>query len=292
MSDCDKDIVHERFFRAGKYTLPLNGKTLVMGILNVTPDSFSDGGLYSRNEAAVAHAEMMVSEGADMIDVGGESTRPGHTPVDEKEETKRILPVISKISCDFDIPISVDTSKHSVAKAAVAAGASIINDVWGLRRDPLIAKVAAENKTGLILMFNATDESIVRKTKDIVEDAILYLSKSIEIALESGVSQDSIVIDPGIGFGVDTAESFSLIQGIPRLLALGYPVLIGPSKKRFIGEALNLPVEQRGIGTVSATCIGAYIGANIIRVHDVVGTVQGLTITDAIQYGYERGKHE
>jgi dihydropteroate synthase len=268
--------------------MELGLKTYVMGILNVTPDSFSDGGLFYDLEEAVTHAKQMVLEGTAIIDIGGESTRPGHTPVDSETEIKRIVPVIQKIAGFSNIPISVDTSKHEVAAAAVAAGAVIINDIWGLQKDALIADVAAEYKSGLILMFNANDASLVEKSGDIVSDAMDYLSRSIEIALGRGVHRNRIMIDPGIGFGVDTEESFELIRGIPRLRKLGFPVLIGPSKKRFIGAALDQPVEQRGVGTVSVSCIGAMLGADVIRVHDVSDVVQALKIVDIVSGGSRR----
>lgn len=269
-------------FNARGYCIELGRKTHVMGILNVTPDSFSDGGLFCKPEQAELHANKIMSEGASMIDIGGESTRPGHTPVDKETEILRIVPVISRIAEFSDIPISVDTSKHEVAAAAVAAGAVIINDVWGLRRDPEIASVAAEYETGLVLMFNATDSTLFNKSGDIVLDAMDYLSKSIETAISRGVSRSRIMIDPGIGFGVDTDESFALIRGIPRLRTLGFPVLIGPSRKRFIGAALDQPVERRDIGTVSVSCAGAMLGADVIRVHNVSDVVQALKIVDII----------
>lgn len=280
------DLSHTRgFFNAGGYCIELGRKTHVMGILNVTPDSFSDGGLFCDPEEAIIRAKQMILEGASIIDIGGESTRPGHTPVESETEILRIVPVIKRLAEISNIPVSVDTSKHEVAAAAVSAGAVIINDVWGLRKDAHIADVAAEFKCGLILMFNANDSSLVEKSGDIVGDAMDYLSKSIEIALGRGVHRNRIMLDPGIGFGVDTEESFELIRGIPRLRKLGFPVLIGPSKKRFIGAALNQPVEQRGIGTVSVSCIGAMLGADVIRVHDVYDVVQALKIADIISGG-------
>lgn len=275
-------------FKAGGYCIELGLKTHVMGILNVTPDSFSDGGLFYVPEQAELRAKQMILEGAAIIDVGGESTRPGHTPVDSETEIKRIVPVIKRIAEISNIPVSVDTSKHEVAAAAVSAGAVIINDIWGLRKDALIADVAAEFESGLVLMFNANDSSLVEKSGDIVGDAMDYLSRSIEIALERGVHRNRIMIDPGIGFGVDTEESYELIRGIPRLRNLGFPVLIGPSKKRFIGVALDQPVEQRGIGTVAVSCIGAMLGADVIRVHDVYNVVQALKIANILSGGSRR----
>lgn len=288
MIDPEGSYEPQGVFRAGEFCMETGLKTHVMGILNVTPDSFSDGGLFGNPEKAVTHAKQMILDGAGIIDIGGESTRPGHTPVNPETEIKRVVPAIKRISKFSDIPISVDTSKHEVAAAAISAGAVIINDVWGLRKDALIADVAAESKAGLILMFNANDTSLVKKTGDIVRDAIDYLSISIEMALKKGVHGDRIMIDPGIGFGVDTEESFALIRGIPILRELGYPVLIGPSKKRFIGAALDQPVERRGIGTVSVSCIGAMLGADVIRVHDVSDVVEALKIVDIVRSGHSR----
>lgn len=270
------------FFKAGDYLLPIYHKTYIMGILNVTPDSFSDGGLYFSVTDAVAHAKQMVESGADMIDVGGESTRPGHTPVSEKEESERILPVIRALSKELSVPISIDTWKASVASAAVKAGASIINDIWGCRRDPDIAGVAAGTGAGLILMFNAFDQELAPKSGDIVSDAISYLSESIRTARKAGVQDDQIMVDPGIGFGVSTEESLALIQAIPSFRDLGFPLLLGPSRKRFIGSVLDEPVERRLIGTIAACCVGACLGANVVRVHDVAEISAAMRMKDAI----------
>lgn len=273
---------NQTLFRAGDYQLPIYKKTFVMGILNVTPDSFSDGGRYYAVDEAVNHARQMVEAGADIVDVGGESTRPGHTPVDAMEETARIIPVIRALKQSISVPISVDTWKASVASAAVEAGASIINDIWGCRRDPDIAAVAAEAGAGLIVMFNAFDSGFFRKSGDIVSDAVEYLTESIRIARKAGVRDDQLMTDPGIGFGVSTAESLALIRAIPTLRDMGFPVLIGPSRKRFIGAVLDEPVENRLIGTVAACCAAVCRGANAVRVHDVAEVAAALKMTDAI----------
>ncbi len=270
-------------FCAGEYRLPLGVKTYVMGIVNVTPDSFSDGGQYLSARDAEAHASGLADARADILDIGGESTRPGHSPVDFQEEIDRVIPVIRRIAPKFDIPVSVDTSKARVAQEAIEAGASIINDVWGLKRDPDIARVAYESRSGLVLMFNATDPSLTEHSGDIVTDAIAYLSGSVDIALRAGVREDQIILDPGIGFGMDHRESFELIKGIGRLKELGFPVLIGPSRKRFIGAALgDLPVDKRDTGTAAASCIAAFIGADMVRVHDVKSVVQAVIISDIL----------
>lgn len=274
--------VPQAFFRAGNFLLPIYEKTHVMGILNVTPDSFSDGGQFYCVPDAIAHALLLTSAGADMIDVGGESTRPGHTPVPAEQEAERIIPVIRALAAEIHIPISVDTWKASVAEAAMAAGASIINDIWGARRDPDIAAVAASTGAGFIMMFNAFDEHFVEKSGDIVADAVEYLTESIRIARKAGVADDRIMIDPGIGFGVSTEESLCLIRALPVFRDLGFPVLLGPSRKRFIGAVLNEPVENRLTGTVAAACVAAVLGANVLRVHDVSEVVQAVRMADAI----------
>ena len=285
----DLNTVHSRensdnkvLFRAAGFSLPIYDRTFIMGILNVTPDSFSDGGKFCSPEEAVAHARQMVESGADIIDVGGESTRPGHTPVSPEEEIQRILPVIRALKQELNVPISVDTWKASVASEAVDAGASIINDIWGCRRDPDIAGVAAKTGAGLIVMFNAFDSELVRKSGNIVSDAVEYLQESIRIARKAGVRDDRLMTDPGIGFGLSTEESLTLLKGIPSFRDLGFPVLIGPSRKRFIGAVLDEPVERRMIGTIAACCVGACLGANMVRVHDVAEAAAALKIKDAI----------
>ena len=270
-------------YQAGTYRLPMGARTYVMGIINVTPDSFSDGGRYFSVDKAEQHAMRLVEDQADMLDIGGESTRPGHTPVSKEEEIARVVPVIRRIAPAVGVPISVDTSKSQVAFLAVEAGASIINDIWGLRRDSDIARVGFDTKAGLVLMFNATDPSLIENSGDIVADAITYLSMSIEIALRAGVSENQIMLDPGIGFGMDHRQSYELIKGIGRIKELGFPVLIGPSRKRFIGAALgNIPVERRDTGTAAVSCIAAYLGADAVRVHDVKKVVQSLIISDIL----------
>lgn len=274
-------------FRAREHVFPLGKKTYIMGILNITPDSFSDGGRYSDLEKAAAHARAMIEAGADILDVGGESTRPGSTPVSEEEEIRRILPVLKRLSSECRIPISVDTWKSGVARAAVDAGASVINDVWGARRDPEIATVASECGAGLILMFNAFDPELVNMTGDILADATRYLTESVRIARTGGVGEDRIMLDPGIGFGMSTDESLRLIAGIPQILSLGFPVLVGPSRKRFIGATLDVPVEERMPGTLGVCSASAMLGANIVRVHDVRETAQAVRMVDAIRAASE-----
>ena len=253
-----------------------------MGILNITPDSFSDGGKWDSVEKAVARALEMEKAGADIIDVGGESSRPGYEPVSIEDELARVLPVINALRQTIRIPISIDTWKSSVASLAVASGASIINDVWGCLKDPGIADVASGTGAGLILMYNATDPSVFKPREDIILSAIDFLSRSIETAGKAGVPDESILIDPGLGFGMDSEDSLRLVRHIPTFLDLKYPLLLGPSRKRFIGAVLDKPVDERTLGTVAVCCTGACLGADFVRVHDVYEVSQALKMVDAV----------
>lgn len=268
-----------------KVVLDCNGKkitlgerTIVMGILNVTPDSFSDGGKYLSPEKAVIRAVKMVEHGADIIDVGGESTRPGHETVPMDKELKRILPVVKLLSKEIEVPISIDTYKAEVARRAVEAGASIINDVWGLRKDPYMAKTVAELDVPYIMMHNQhrTDYT------DIMQDMIFSFKEGIEIALEEGIRIENIIIDPGIGFGKTCGHNLEVINRMKELEVLGYPILLGPSRKSFIGKVLDLPEDERLEGTATAVTIGIVNGADIIRVHDVKEMVRVARMADAI----------
>lgn len=240
-------------------------QTLVMGILNVTPDSFSDGGSYHTIDQAIAQAKKMEEQGAHLIDVGGESTRPGHKPVSEQEELNRVVPVVEAIAQEITIPISVDTYKSKVAKAAVQAGASIINDVWGAKKEPEIAKVAAEYQVPIILMHNRED----RHYQSLMNDVLSDLEESIQIALARGVKEENIILDPGIGFAKSFEENMQVMRELERIKTLGYPVLLGTSRKSMIGHALNLPVGQRDEGTGATVCYGITKGVEIVRVHNV-----------------------
>lgn len=275
--------MHANYIKAGPFTLRVGKKTYIMGVLNVTPDSFSDGGMFLNHAHAVAHADKMIEAHADIIDIGGESTRPGHTPVDAETQIQRTCPVIARLKSRVNVPLSIDTSDSKVALAAVEAGASIINDVWGLKKDPDIARVAATTESALVLMFNATNTDIVSKSDNIVEDAMRYLHSSIETAIKQGVSEAQLIVDPGIGFGVNMQESLTLIHNIPRIKELGFPLLLGPSKKRFIGAVLDAPVEDRQTGTLSVCAIGAYLGADILRVHEVYETSRVIKMARAIK---------
>lgn len=248
----------------GQFELDLH-RTQIMGILNVTPDSFSDGGKYTNLQKAERHAVQMVEDGADILDIGGESTRPGHDPVSIEEEINRIVPAIEVISKKVTVPISIDTYKAKTAEAAVKAGALIINDIWGAKKDPEIAAVAAAHQVPIILMHNREDQQYESFIRDVLND----LYESITIAKKAGVRDDAIILDPGIGFAKDYKENIEMMQHLDKVVALGYPVLLGTSRKRMIGTALNLPVEERMEGTGATVCFGIEKGCHIMRVHDV-----------------------
>jgi dihydropteroate synthase len=251
--------------KAGPYTLDFTHKTLIMGILNVTPDSFSDGGKYNNTDRAVAHARQMIADGADILDIGGESTRPGHERISDEEEISRVVPAIGAISKGVQVPISIDTYKSKVAKSAVEAGAAIINDIWGAKEDPEIADVAAETGVPIILMHNRNDRNYSNFIRDVLND----LYESITIAKKAGVNDDQIILDPGIGFAKDLRENLEMMRHLDTLVSLGYPVLLGTSKKSMIGGVLDLPVSERTEGTGATVCYGIQKGCQIVRIHDV-----------------------
>ncbi len=237
-------------------------KTLVMGILNVTPDSFSDGGKYNDIQRAIYQAKKMEADGADIIDIGGESTRPGHTPVSEQEELERVIPIIEAVVKEVNIPISIDTFKAKVAKLSIEAGASIINDIWGAKKEPKIAKVAADYEVPIILMHNRE----MPVYQSLMDDVVRDLQESIQIARESGVRSDQIIIDPGIGFAKTYEENITALQEMERLRDLDYPVLLGTSRKSIIAKTLNLPVDERDEGTGATVCFGMTKGCEMVRV--------------------------
>ena len=252
-------------FEAGGVKLDFQKETIVMGILNVTPDSFSDGGKFNEIEAAVARAKQMVADGAKIIDVGGESTRPGYTIISDDEEIARVVPVIQAIRAEVNAIISIDTYKSAVARAAVLAGAHVINDIWGAKRDPEIAKVAAEHRVPIILMHNRDNEEYINFWSDAKRD----LEESIQITKAAGVPDEHIWLDPGIGFAKSTTQNIWMMQHLNDLVEMGYPVLLATSRKRLIGNVLNLPVEERMEGTGATVCYGVQVGCHIVRVHDV-----------------------
>jgi dihydropteroate synthase len=249
----------------GNFQLDLQKKTMVMGILNVTPDSFSDGGHFNEIEKAVERAKQMVHDGADLIDIGGESTRPGHAPVSVQEEINRVVPVIKAISKAVSVPISIDTYKAETAKQAVLAGAHIINDVWGAKKDPDMAKVAAELGVPIILMHNREKQDYHQFIPDVIKD----LEESIRIVREAGVREEQIILDPGIGFAKDVEQNIAMMQNLDKVVEMNFPVLLATSRKSTIGHILNLPVEERMEGTGATVCYGIQKGCHMIRVHDV-----------------------
>jgi len=262
-------------------SLALPATPLVMGIVNITPDSFSDGGLLANAEAAVAHGALLAAEGAAIIDIGGESTRPGHATVDAATEMGRVLPVIAGLRARIDAPISIDSYKAEVAEAALAAGASIVNDVWGARRDPRIAEVAARAGAPIILMHNreTIDASI-----DIFDDVLRFLERSIAIATEAGVARGQIVVDPGIGFGKTVRQNLELIRGLDRLAVLGCPILLGASRKSTLGRITGREVPaERLAASIAAHLYGASRGAAIIRAHNVAPHIDALKTWAAIE---------
>lgn len=253
-------------------------RTYVMGILNVTPDSFSDGGSYADLDSAVERGLAMEAEGADIIDIGGESTRPGHEPVDVREELSRVIPVIRRLAAELRVPISIDTSKAEVARAGVEAGAGLINDVWGFTADPDMLKVAVQTGVACCLMHNQEGTDY----KDLIEDILHELSLRASRALEGGVDASKIILDPGIGFGKTVEQNIEVMQSLGRLNELKYPWLLGTSRKSMIGKTLDLPVDQRLAGSIATNVLGISAGADFIRVHDVKANVQAARMTDRI----------
>ncbi|ESU34596.1 dihydropteroate synthase [Bacillus sp. 17376] len=264
--------------KAGPYTLDFTNKTLIMGILNVTPDSFSDGGKYNHLDHAVLHANQMIADGADILDIGGESTRPGHERISDEEEISRVVPAIEAISKEVQAPISIDTYKSKVAKSAIDAGAAIINDIWGAKEDPEIADVAAETGVPIILMHNRNDRNYSNFIRDVLND----LYESITIAKKAGVSDEQIILDPGIGFAKDLKENLEMMRRLDTLVSLGYPILLGTSKKSMIGGVLDLPVTERTEGTGATVCYGIQKGCQIVRIHDVKEMVRMAKMMDAM----------
>ncbi|MER9401130.1 dihydropteroate synthase [Mesorhizobium sp. M0615] len=260
--------------------LDLGEQAIVVGILNVTPDSFSDGGLFITHDRAVVQAHRMVEEGAAVIDIGGESTRPGASPVAPEEEQARILPVIAALAGSGEALMSVDTYREETARLAVAAGAHIVNDVWGLQREPGIARVAAETGAGLVIMHTGRER---QKLPDVIADQFLFLKASLEVARRSGVADDHIVLDAGFGFAKETAEeNLDLMARFSELKALGFPLMAGTSRKRFIGTVTGREAGARAAGTAATSVILRLKGADLFRVHDVAINVDALAVADAM----------
>jgi dihydropteroate synthase len=268
-----------RLLRCGEYTLEIGARTLMMGILNITPDSFSDGGRWADLDLAVAHAREMVKAGADVIDIGGESTRPGHEPVSAEEEMQRVIPVIERLARDVRVPISIDTYKSQVAAAAIRAGAHIVNDIWGFKADPEMARVCAELDCPVILMHN---NETPLPDEDVVAGTVRQLRECIDLAHAAGVRDENIWLDPGIGFAKTQQGNLLVMRHMEEVTKLGYPVLLGTSRKSMIGHALNLPVDQRVEGTAATVTLGIAKGVEMVRVHDVKEMVRVARMTDAM----------
>ncbi|MGG0251530.1 dihydropteroate synthase [Peribacillus frigoritolerans] len=264
--------------KCGSFDLDYSNKTLIMGILNVTPDSFSDGGKYNRIDAALKHAERMVNDGADILDVGGESTRPNYERISEEEEIERIAPIIEAISRNIEVPISVDTYKSRVAEAAVKAGAHILNDIWGGKADSLMPKVAAEYKVPIILMHNRGNMEYGHFVRDVLQD----LFESIILVKDAGVKDENIILDPGIGFAKDLKLNLEMMRNLDKLVSLGYPVLLATSRKSMIGHVLDLPPSERMEGTAATICHGIQQGCQMVRVHDVKEMARTAKMMDAL----------
>ena len=264
--------------RIGTHEFDVQNQTYIMGILNVTPDSFSDGGKFHGIDAALKRAEQMKREGAAILDIGGESTRPGYTPVSAEEEMERILPVVGAIKQRLDIPISVDTYKSAVAKAAIVEGADLINDIWGLKGDARMASVIAQNKVACCLMHNRNDMAY----ENFVNEMLADLEESVRIARKAGIAEDKIILDPGIGFAKNYKQNIEVLRHLDKVNTLGYPVLLGTSRKSVIGLTLDLPSDQRLEGTLVTTVAAVQKGCIFVRVHDVKENYRAIQMAQAI----------
>lgn len=268
----------------GGLEFDLKNHTYVMGILNVTPDSFSDGGKYSRLDDALFHVEKMLDEGMELLDIGGESTRPGYALVPAQEETERVIPVIEAVKQRFAVPVSLDTCKAEVARAGLLAGADMINDIWGLKSDPDMAGVIAKAGVPCVLMHNRKEPDY----QNFIEDVLLDLKETVEIAKNSGIAEDKMILDPGIGFGKTYGQNLEMMQSLDRLLKLGCPILLGASRKSVIGLTLALPVTERMEGTLVTTVFAVLKGCSFVRVHDIRENVRAVKMAEAI---LSSGKH-
>jgi len=262
----------------GKRIFDTENHTYIMGILNVTPDSFSDGGKWNMQDAARQHVEEMIEQGADIIDVGGESTRPGYTLLSDEEEISRVVPVIEMIKRYFDVPVSVDTYKIRVAQAAIEAGADLINDIWGLKYDQRMAEVIAKSRKVCCLMHNRKEADYQSFMPEMLRD----IQQTLAIAEQAGISKENIILDPGVGFGKTYQHNLEVINRLEQLKELGYPVLLAASRKSVIGKTLDLPTSERVEGTLATTVIGVMKGAAFVRVHDVKENARVIKMTEAI----------
>lgn len=264
--------------KIGNREFDVNGKCHIMGILNVTPDSFSDGGKWNNVDVALRHAEDMIRDGADIIDVGGESTRPGHTVISDEEEISRVVPVIEMIKDNFDVPVSIDTYKSNVCEAALKAGADLVNDIWGFKHDYRVAELTAQYGAACCLMHNRDNNDY----DDFMTDFISDMKECVSIADRAGVSRDKIILDPGVGFGKNLQQNLQVTNHVDQLVKLGFPVLLGTSRKSMIGLTLDLPVDQRLEGTLATTVIGIMRGCSFVRVHDVKENRRIIDMSEAI----------
>lgn len=272
----------------GAHTLEFGGKTHIMGILNVTPDSFSDGGLYYDHEKALAHAREMVADGADVVDLGAESASIKASKPDANEQVARLVPLVRELAAGLGRPLSIDTYQSAVAEATLAAGAAIINDISGLHADPDLARVVAEHGAGLVIMHmkgHPRRPDPEPRYEDVFEEVRAYLSEGVERALAAGVREEKILLDPGIGVGKRTAHNLELLQRLGELRALGFPILLGASRTSVIGNVLELPVGEREEGTLATTAWAAFVGADMVRVHDVRGNARVAAMADALARG-------
>ena len=264
--------------RIGKWDFDTEHNVYMMGILNVTPDSFSDGGKYDHMDQALFHAEELIRQGTDIIDIGGESTRPNHIKISSEEEIERVCPIIEAIKSRMDVPVSLDTYKSDVARAGIQAGADMINDIWGLKWDGTMAKVIAEGGVASCLMHNRKVAEYTQLVEDVVED----LRESLRLAEQAGMDMNGVCLDPGIGFAKTLDENLQMMNHLEALQELSYPVLLGTSRKSMIGLTLDLPVDQREEGTMATTVLGIMKGCSIIRVHDVEKNLRAAKMTLAM----------
>jgi dihydropteroate synthase len=268
----------EKQMKIGNKEFDLKNHAYVMGILNVTPDSFSDGGKWNDKGRAMRHTQEMIEQGATIIDIGGESTRPGYTLISDEEEISRVVPMIEMVKKNFDVPVSIDTYKSRVAEAALDAGADLVNDIWGLKYDPDLAGVIARKNAPCCLMHNRKEPDYT----DFIADFLKDMQETIDIAKKAGIADENIILDPGVGFGKTYENNLEIINKLECMHALGYPILLGTSRKSVIGLTLDLPADQRMEGTVATTVIGVMKGVAFVRVHDVKENYRALKMTEAI----------
>lgn len=273
-----------KMMKIGNREFDIKDDTYIMGILNVTPDSFSDGGKFNHMEAAVEHTKQMIEEGAAIIDVGGESTRPGYTKISDEEEISRVVPVIRAIKEKFDIPVSIDTYKSAVAEAAIEAGADLVNDIWGLKYDPKMAEVIAHHKVACCLMHNRDNMDYGNFMDDMLKD----LCETVAIAKSAGIEDDKIILDPGVGFAKSYENNLVAIREVGRMHELGYPILLGTSRKSVVGLTLDTTKDERVEGTIVTTVYGVQQNCAFVRVHDVKENMRAIRMTQAIMRGYRK----